>query len=286
MYRAYDRREDRSVALKVLRNTASPAGALRFKREFAMTARLRHLRILRVFDAGEIDGRLWFTMPLVNNETLRARLERDGRLPIGDATRLLRENSEGLAYAHAEGIVHRDLKPENILLDGEHPIITDFGVAKAVFIATQSDAGSHPDVPERDGIRTATGVGIGTPAYMSPEQLVGARSVDHRADLYALGVLGYEVIAGVRPLTGATRQALFTAHLTERPVSLAEHRREVPKALATLVSRLLEKKAAGRPADASTVVAAFDDIIGSLGDDSASTRSNHWWHRWFRRSSE
>jgi serine/threonine-protein kinase len=259
VYRVCDRRDDRRVALKVLRAATSAAGAARFRREIALVAQLRHARILPMLDAGESDGRLWFTMPLVTDESLGARVRREGRLPIAQVVRLLGEICEGLAYAHARGIVHRDLKPDNVLMADGHALIADFGVAKAVFVATHGD----PATLQADDIRTITGVGVGTPAYMSPEQAAGERSIDHRADLYALGVLAYELLAGVPPFVAESRQALVTAHLTARPTPLSTHHRDVPAALEALVMRLLAKQAAERPGSAEEVVAVLNTVGGS-----------------------
>ena len=253
VYRAHHTGDGRPVALKVLRALTSAGGSTRFRREIALATRLSHPRIVPLLDAGECDGRLWYTMPFVAGESLGARLRRDGRLPIAEVVRLLREISEGLAFAHALGIVHRDLKPDNVLLADGHAVIADFGVAKAVFVATHGEAVALGVAD----LRTATGVGVGTPTYMSPEQAAGERSIDHRTDLYALGVMAYELLVGVPPFTATSRQALMTAHLAERPARLSKHRRDVPAALEALVMRLLEKQATNRPASAAQVIAAL-----------------------------
>jgi serine/threonine protein kinase len=278
VYRVCDRRDDRQVALKVLRTATSPGGPARFRREIALAAQLRHPHILALLDSGESDGRLWYTMPLVVSESLGARLHREGRLPIADVVRLLGEICDGLACAHERGIVHRDLKPDNVLLADGHAVIADFGVAKAVFSAT------HGDVPtaRTDDIRTVTGVGVGTPAYMSPEQCAGERSIDHRADLYALGIMAYELLAGLTPFRGESRQALVTAHLAERPAPLSAHRRDTPAALDTLVLRLLEKQAANRPASAADVGSTLAAIGESLGETVNTPRGRWWTRRWWR----
>jgi serine/threonine-protein kinase len=251
VYRAHDLRDDRSVALKVLRTTMSSGASARFRREIAVAARLRHPNIVPVLDSGECGDRLWYTMPLVAGESLGAILHRAGRLPVPDAVRILREISEALACAHGHGIVHRDLKPDNVLMGDGTAAIADFGVAKAVFLATHGDAAPTTD------IRTATGVGVGTPAYMAPEQAAGEKSVDHRADLYALGVMAYQILAGVTPFSGESRQALITAHLAAHPAPLSMHRRDVPVPLAARVMRLLAKRPADRPASVTEVIAAL-----------------------------
>jgi serine/threonine-protein kinase len=249
VYRAWDGVQQRVVALKALRATTSSSGSARFRREIGVAARLRHPHVVSLLDSGECNGRPWYTMPYVVGESLGHRLRRDGRLSIAESVRLLRDITDALAYAHGEGVVHRDLKPDNVLLEDGRAVIADFGVAKAILIAAHGDADARSD----DGIRTATGVGLGTPTYMSPEQTVGERSIDHRADLYALGVMAYELLAGVVPFTGGSLQALVTAHLASRPAPLATHRRDVPPALEALVMHLLEKLAANRPASAAEV---------------------------------
>ena len=280
VYRVCDRRDDRQVALKVLSTAASPGGPARFRREIALVAQLRHPHILALLDSGESDGRLWYTMPLVTGESLGARLRREGRLPVTEGVRLLREVCDGLACAHAQGIVHRDLKPDNVLLADGRAVIADFGVAKAVFSATHGETASA----RTDDVRTVTGVGVGTPAYMSPEQCAGERSIDHRADLYALGIMAYELLAGIRPFTGESRQALVTAHLAERPAPPCTHRRDVPAALDTLVLRLLEKQAVNRPASAAEVGVTLAAIDSSLGDPGSLSRGPRWTRlrRWWR----
>jgi serine/threonine-protein kinase len=256
VYRARDLRTDRVVALKVLRATASAGGAARFRREITLAAGLAHPHILPVLDSGECDGRLWYTMPLVGGESLGDLTRREGALPIARVIQILREIAEALGWAHGHGVVHRDLKPDNVLLEDGRAIVADFGVAKALVTAT-----SGAFAARADDIRTATGVGVGTPTYMAPEQAAGEKSVDHRADLYALGVIAYELLAGAPPFTGPSRQTLITALLTERPRPLSAHRRDVPAALEALVMRLLAKQAADRPASASEVSA----VLATLG---------------------
>ena len=260
VYLARDLRHDREVAVKVLDAHVAPAGAERFLREIRIAARLTHPHVLGVHDSGEWDGRLYYVMPYVAGETLRSRLTRDGALPLADAVRLMRELADALAYAHEHGVVHRDLKPENVLLSGGHAVVADFGIAKAIAAAT-----SGGDRPERDSARdlqtgglTATGVAIGTPAYMAPEQAIGDATMDHRVDLYALGLIAYEMLAGAHPFAGRTAQALATAQLTETPAPLAERRADVPAAVAQLVMRLLAKSPDARPQSAGDVLHVLD----------------------------
>ena len=254
VYRAWDRGKLRIVALKVIRATASARGAARFRREIAFAGRLIHPNIVPLLDSGESGGRLWYTMPLVAGESLGARLRREGRLALTDAVRVLGEITDALAFAHANDVVHRDLKPDNVLLADGRAMIADFGVAKALVTATHGASATTGDT------RTATGVGVGTPTYMAPEQAAGEKTVDHRADLYALGVIAYELLAGSAPFTGASRQALITAHLAHRPRPLSAHRSGVPRRLEALVMSLLAKNAADRPgsaAEVGEVLAAF-----------------------------
>ena len=256
VFLARDLRHERAVAVKVLERNVAPAGAERFLHEIRIAARLTHPHVLGVHDSGEADGLLYYVMPYVDGETLRARLAREGALPLVDAVRLLRELADALAYAHAQGVVHRDLKPENVLLSEGHAVVADFGIAKAVAAATQDGAAEA-------FARTATGVSVGTPAYMAPEQAVGDRNADHRADLYALGVIAYEALAGAHPFGARTAQALVTAHLTEAPAPLAARRPDVPPPLAALVTQLLAKEPAARPRSAEEVVRTLDAVSAS-----------------------
>jgi tetratricopeptide (TPR) repeat protein/tRNA A-37 threonylcarbamoyl transferase component Bud32/TolB-like protein len=235
VYLAMDVRHQRRVALKVLRPELSATmGPERFLQEVRVTANLQHPHILPLFDSGEADGFLYYVMPFVEGESLRDRLTREGELPVAEAARLLRDVVDALASAHALGIVHRDVKPENILLSGRHAMVTDFGVAKAVSEAT----GRHR--------LTTMGVALGTPAYMAPEQAAADEHIDHRADVYAVGAVAYELLTGKPPFTGRTPQQVLAAQVTERPARVTEHRTAVPPGLETLVMRCLEKKPADR----------------------------------------
>ena len=236
VYLAHDLRHDRPVALKVLDPALGAAlGTDRFLREIRLTARLEHPHILPVFDSGEVAGHLWYTMPYIEGESLQDRLGRDHRLPLDEALRITLEVAEALGYAHAHGVVHRDIKPGNVMLDGRHARLGDFGIARAAEVA----AGTDPTEP---------GLALGTPAYMSPEQATGGR-VDGRTDVYALGCLLYEMLAGEPPFTGPTSQAIVAKHLLS-PVPLLTTVRDVPAPVAAAVGRALAKEPADRFATA------------------------------------
>jgi serine/threonine-protein kinase len=233
----------RRVVVKVLRpELAEGLSAERFKREIRVAAKLQHPHIVPLLAAGELPAGidpalLYFSMPLVEGESLRARLTREGNLPIADAIRILRDVASALAYAHRHGIVHRDIKPENILLADGGAVVTDFGIAKAITAARDGDGRSTSG----DSTITQRGTSLGTPAYMAPEQAAGDE-VDHRADFYALGVVAYEMLAGRPPFGGRTTQQLMAAHATEQPEPIERRRSTVPPALAELVMCLLEKQ--------------------------------------------
>jgi TolB-like protein len=234
VFLARDLRHDRPVALKVLHpELAQALGPERFQREIRMAARLQHPHILTVLDSGEADGRLWFTMPFVQGESLRDRLNKEKQLPVEDALRIAREAADALDYAHQQGIVHRDIKPENILLAGRHALVADFGIARAL------DAGGGEKLTE-------TGMAVGTPAYMSPEQAGGERDLDGRTDIYSLGVVLYEMLAGETPFSGATIQAMIARRLTETARSLRTIRETIPEPVDRAVGRALAKAAADR----------------------------------------
>jgi len=247
---------DRKVVIKVLPpETAAQVSLERFKREILLAAKLQHPHIVPLLTAGEANGLPYFTMPFVDGESLRVRLARHGELPVNQAIRMLREIASALAYAHEHGIVHRDIKPDNVLLSGGSAMVTDFGVAKALSASSNAEHG---------GI-TSLGVALGTPAYMSPEQASADPSVDHRADIYSVGVLAYELLTGQPPFAGRTPQNLLAAHVTEAPEAINKRRASLPPALAALVMRCLEKRPADRPQSASEVVHALDDITTSGG---------------------
>ncbi|MEO5815059.1 MAG: protein kinase [Gemmatimonadaceae bacterium] len=253
----------RRVVLKVLPpDLTHVLSAERFEREMRVAARLQHPHIVPLLAAGRAGEALYYTMPLVEGESLRSRLEQQGELAVPEATRLFREVADALAYAHREGVVHRDIKPDNILLSHRHAMVTDFGVARAVSEAVGGATLTH------------TGMAVGTPAYMAPEQAAAAHT-DHRADIYALGLVAFEMLAGYPPFSGATPQALIAAHMTQVPPRLTEVRPSVPSALAALVHRCLEKRPADRYEDAAELIAALDRITPSddLGRPALSRRA-------------
>jgi tRNA A-37 threonylcarbamoyl transferase component Bud32/tetratricopeptide (TPR) repeat protein len=235
VFRAEDRKHGRRVAVKVLRpELAAAVGAERFLREIEISAGLRHPNVLPLFDSGEADGLLYYVMPLVEGESLRSRMERERQLPLEDALEIALEVADALSYAHSRGVVHRDIKPENILLESGHAVVTDFGIARAI------EGGG------RGGPITEAGLAIGTPAYMSPEQASGDAVVDGRTDLYALGCVLYEMLAGEPPHTGPTPQAILARSLTTDVRPLPPVRASVTPALESVVRRALAPVAADR----------------------------------------
>ncbi|NIM50522.1 MAG: protein kinase [Gemmatimonadales bacterium] len=254
VYVAHDLRHRRRVAVKVLRpDLAAALGADRFLREIEIAAQLQHPHILTLIDSGEADGLLYYVMPYVEGESLRTRLAREGELPIPEAVRLIREVVDALAHAHQRGVVHRDIKPDNVLLTGRHATVTDFGVAKAVSEATG-----------RQQLTTA-GVALGTPAYMAPEQAVADPNIDHRADIYAVGVMAYEMLSGRPPFTGTTPQQVLSAHVTEAPVPVTTHRGTVPPALGQVVMKCLQKKPADRWQSAEELLHQLEGMVTPSG---------------------
>ena len=251
VYLAEDVKHKRKVAVKVMRpELAETLGTERFLREVEIAAQLSHPSILPVFDSGSTNGVLWYVMPYVEGESLPEWIRRERQLAVGDAVRLAREVAEALAYAHERGIVHRDIKPANILLHSGRALVADFGIARA--------AGT-------DGASlTKTGLAIGTPQYMSPEQSSGDRDVDGRADVYALGCVLYEMIAGEPPFTGPTMQAVVARSLTERPRPLTATREGLPSKLNAVVDRALAKSPADRYPSATAMAGALAGVEAQL----------------------
>ncbi len=234
VYRARDLKHDRTVAIKVLRpDLAEAIGADRFLREIRTTANLSHPHVLPLFDSGEAAGFLFYVMPFVKGESLADRLEREGQLPVEDAVQIAREVADALAYAHKNGVIHRDIKPANIMLDEGHALLADFGIAQARAGAEETKL-------------TGSGMSLGTPSYMSPEQIAGDREVDGRADQYALGCVLFEMLAGHPPFTGADIQTVMRQHLAAEAPSVTQARLTVPKGVAKAVHRALAKSP-GRP---------------------------------------
>ncbi len=243
---------ERKVVVKVLPPETSAAVSVeRFEREIRLAARLQHPHIVPFLTTGGKGDLLFYIMPFIEGESLRAKLAREGELPIPEAVRILRDVADALAMAHKQGIVHRDIKPDNILLSGRHALVTDFGVAKAV----EKSSGS--------GKLTSLGVALGTPAYMSPEQATADPHTDHRADLYALGIVAYEMICGRQPFDAGSAQAIIAAHVTQQPQPVERFRGNVPPALAALVMRCLEKKPADRPQTAEEMVQVLETMATS-----------------------
>jgi tRNA A-37 threonylcarbamoyl transferase component Bud32 len=235
VYLAHDLKHDRDVALKVLRpELAATLGSDRFLREVQVAARLQHPHILPLLDSGEAAGFFYYVMPYVAGESLRERLARSGELPVHEAVKLLIEVVDALAAAHALGVVHRDIKPDNVMLSGRHALVMDFGVAKAVSEATG-----------RNQLTTA-GVALGTPAYMAPEQAAAEPTLDHRVDIYAVGIMGYELLTGQPPFGGGTAQQVLAAHVTRPPEPITSRRPSIPAALAAVIMKCLEKRPADR----------------------------------------
>jgi hypothetical protein len=246
---AEDLRHRRNVAIKVLRPELSAAlGPERFLREIETTANLRHPHILPLYDSGEADGLLFYVMPLVEGESLRDRITRERQLPIDEALRIACEVADALGYAHTRGIIHRDIKPENILLEGGHAVVADFGIARAV-----SAAGADQ--------LTRTGMSVGTPSYMSPEQAAGEQNLDGRSDLYALGCVLYEMLAGKPPFTGPTAESVAHQHLMVEAPPVTNLRPTVPPAVAGALARTLAKNPADRFNPAAQFVQALAPAV-------------------------
>jgi len=231
VYLAHDVKHDRKVALKVLRpELAAVIGAERFLQEIKVTANLQHSHILPLYDSGAAEGFLFYVMPYVEGETLRTKIDREKQLGVDEAVALTRAVAAALEHAHKQGVVHRDIKPENILLREGDPLIADFGIALAV-----SHAGGNR--------LTETGLSIGTPHYMSPEQAMGDRELDARSDVYSLGAVLYEMLTGEPPYQGSTAQAIVARVITEEPRPITLQRRTVPPHVADAVHKALSRRA-------------------------------------------
>ncbi|MEO8032707.1 MAG: serine/threonine-protein kinase [Gemmatimonadota bacterium] len=249
VYLAQDLENQRPVAIKVLRpELAAALGPERFLREIQLAAKLQHPHILGLYDSGDAGGLLWYAMPYVPGESLRDRIDREQQLPVDDALLIIQQVAEALGYAHAQGVIHRDIKPENILLTGTHAVVADFGIARAL------DAAGGPKLTE-------TGMALGTPYYMSPEQAVGSGRLDGRADIYALGCVLYEMLAGQPPFTGPTAQAILARHSVDTAPPLRTVRATVPLAVEQAIAKALAKV----PADRFATASQFSDALTRPG---------------------
>jgi len=262
VYLVQDTQHERSVALKVLHpELAASLGAERFQREIRLAARLQHPHILGVYDSGDVGGYLWFTMPFVEGQSLRDRLNRERQLPVADAVRICREVALALDFAHRHGVVHRDIKPENILLIDGQAMVADFGIARAL--------GGD------DGSLTMTGTVVGTPAYMSPEQASGDTSIDARTDIYSLGCVLYEMLAGEPPFSGSSPQSVIARVITDEPRPLSQQRPTVSRQLAGAIAQAMAKTPADRPATAGDFARLLESTASvPAGHPVASSRSS------------
>ncbi len=257
VYLATDLRHGRKVAIKTLRaELAASIGADRFLREIRVAANLQHPNVLGLYDSGEADGILYYVMPFVEGESLRNRLNREQQLPLYDAVRIAREAAEALAYAHEHGVVHRDIKPENILLQNGHALVADFGIARAVDAAGEK--------------LTQTGMAVGTPHYMSPEQALGADHADGRSDVYSLGCVLYELLAGQPPFDGPNSRAILARHAMEQVPSIRIVRQSVPEELEDVVLQALEKT----PADRFQKMSELAELLADLEPTVATRRTS------------
>jgi serine/threonine protein kinase len=251
---AIDRALGRKVVVKVLPpDLAAGVNRERFRREIQVAAQLQHPHIVPLLSAGEQGDLLWYTMPFIDGESLRTSLERKKPFGVREVTRIIHDVVDALAFAHARGVIHRDIKPGNILRQGSHALVTDFGVAKALSAALPIS-----------GV-TSAGIAIGTPAYMAPEQLAGDAAADHRIDIYAVGLLAYELLTGSSPFTGPSPRETLAAQLTRDPKPLHEVSPEIPRTLSALVMRCLAKDPAGRPQRAEEILHELDAMTMPLG---------------------
>jgi eukaryotic-like serine/threonine-protein kinase len=247
---------DRRVVVKVLPPELTGTLSIeRFRQEIQLAARVHHPHIVPVLLVGEADGLLYYTMPYIEGESLRERLDREGPLAIDDVIRIMRDVADALSHAHALGVIHRDVKPDNILLVRHHALVTDFGVAKALRQSRQSEERrTHGRTPSH-------GLALGTPAYMAPEQAAADPTIDHRADIYALGCVAYEMLTGKPPFSGRPAQKILAAQVAERPVPISKLRPDVSPALESIVMRCLEKNPAHRWTDADDLTDELNTLM-------------------------
>jgi serine/threonine-protein kinase len=255
VFRADDLALGRAVVIKVLHpELAAGVNAERFNREVQLAARLQHPHIVPVLSAGQVDGLPYYVMPFVKGESLQARLAR-GPMPINEVVNVLGDVLKALAYAHADGVVHRDIKPDNILLSGGAAVVADFGIAKAISSSRRGD---------NEGL-TSVGTSLGTAGYMAPEQVAGDPSLDHRADIYAIGCVAYEMLTGSAPFAGKSPQQMLAAHVLETPPPIRERRPDAPPALVDIVERCMAKDPDQRPQTADAVLEALDQLSHGTG---------------------
>ncbi len=247
VYLAEDLKHRRQVAIKLLDpELARALGSERFLREVEVTAKLTHPHILALYDSGEADGFLFYVMPYIEGETLRDRMNREGQFPLDDALQITRDVAAALSYAHSHDVIHRDIKPENVLLSAGEAVVADFGISRAI-----TEAGGEN--------LTETGISIGTPAYMSPEQAAGGEKLDGRSDVYSLGCLLYEMLAGEPPYTGPTAQAIVAKKLSEAVPRVSVVRETVPRSVESALERALAKA----PADRFPTAQAFSEALST-----------------------
>ena len=271
---AMDLKHQRRVVIKLLPQSLSAViSAERFEREIMVSAALQHPNIVPVLSSGRLQGLPYFVMPFIEGESVRTRVRR-GPLSVRECVSILKDVTRALVFAHAQGVIHRDIKPDNVLLStgaGAAAVVTDFGVAKA-FTAARTTGASKPS-----GM-TGVGMSIGTPGYMAPEQAAADPSVDHRADIYALGILGYEMLAGAPPFHGRSPQELLAAQMTEAPAPLELRRYDLPKALNDLLMRCLEKSPAKRPQTAAALLRQLEqpEIVSGAFAVPTGARGRAW----------
>jgi len=260
VFLAEDLKHHRKVAVKVLRpELAAAMGSERFLREIEIAAQLSHPHVLPLHDSGEADGLLYYVMPYIEGRSLRDRISEEGALPVEDAVRILTQVAEALGQAHDRGLVHRDIKPANILLSGRHALVADFGVATAL-----GDSTAQLEL-------TTTGVLLGTPAYMAPEQASAAQDADHRADIFALGAVAYEMLTGKPPFTGSSATQILAALLTRTPDPISSQRDGVPEAVERAVMRCLEKEPGDRWQSAQELTQELEQLATPSGGVVAAT---------------
>ncbi|MDB4911217.1 MAG: hypothetical protein JWO39_2040, partial [Gemmatimonadetes bacterium] len=253
LFLATEQALDRKVVVKLLPpELATEHSAQRFQREMLVTARLQHAHILPVLSAGAREGLIYYVTPYVAGDSLRHRIATQGALPIDEVIRLLREVADALAFAHERDVVHRDLKPDNIFIQHGHAILADFGIARAVEQATRGTPAER---------LTRTGLGLGTPGYMSPEQLAGDPDVDARADIYAMGIVAYEMLSGHPPFPGRSPAKLIVAHMTEKPEPVTTYRTDAPPQLSELIVRCLEKDPADRWQTVEELMPSLEELV-------------------------